>query len=62
MFQAEGKILNLAKTTTSRPTIPWTKVLCSPYNIAFNAAFLLSIAIYMVKKRRAKTTINKEIE
>jgi hypothetical protein len=59
MFQAEGKILNLAETITSRPTIPWTEVLSSHYNIAFNAAFLLSIAIYMVKKRKAKPTINK---
>lgn len=61
MFQAEGKILNLAETT-SKPNIPWTEVLGSPYNVAFNAAFLLSIVIYIVKKRKAETTINKEIE
>lgn len=54
MFQAEGKILNLAETT-SRPTIPWAEVLSSPYNVAFNTSFLLGIAIYIVKKRRTKT-------
>jgi len=61
MFQAEGKILNLAETT-SLQTIPWAEVLSSPYNLAFNTIFLLGIAIYIVKKRKAKTTVNKEIE
>jgi hypothetical protein len=51
MFKAEGNILNLAETI-SRPSIPWTEILSSLYNIIFNASFLLSIAIYMVKKRR----------
>jgi hypothetical protein len=54
MFQAEGKILNLAETS-SRPTIPWAEVLSSPYNVAFNTSFLLGVAIYIVKKRRTKT-------
>jgi hypothetical protein len=60
-FKADGKILNLGQTTP-RPTIQWAEVFSSPYNIAFNATFLLSIAIYIVKKRKAKTTINKKIE
>jgi len=57
-FQANGKIQNLAETAP-RLTIPWTDIMISPYNIAFNAAFLLCIAIYMVKKRNAKTNIKK---
>lgn len=60
MFQAEGRILNLAETT-AQPTISWAEMLSSPYNIVFNAFFLLSIAIYLIKKRKAKTAINKEI-
>jgi len=52
-FQAEGKILNLAEAT-SGPTIPWIEVLVSPYNLAFNAVFLLGIAIYAFKKRKEK--------
>jgi hypothetical protein len=59
MFQAEGKILNLAEIT-SRLTIPWVEVLSSPYNVAFNTSFLLGIAIYIVKKRRTRITINTE--
>jgi hypothetical protein len=60
MFHAEGKILNLAETTSPRPTIPWVEVLSSPYNVAFNTSFLLGIAIYIVKKRRTRITINTE--
>jgi hypothetical protein len=55
MFHAEGRVLNLAETAVSlRPTIPWIEVLTSPYNIAFNAVFLLCIAVYIVKKRNAR--------
>jgi len=60
MFQADGEILNLAETT-SRPTIPWNQVLTSPYNLAFNVIFLLGVAICIVKKRKAKTTINEKV-
>ncbi len=51
VFKADGTIIDLAQETISRPTIPWTGVLSSPYNIAFNATFLLGIAIYVVRKR-----------
>jgi hypothetical protein len=52
MFQAEGKILNLAETTSSPPTIPWIEVLTSPYNIAFNAIFVVGLVFYTIKKER----------
>lgn len=58
MFQADGKILNLE--TTSRPTIPWAQVLTSPYNVAFNAIFLLGIALYAVKRKRTKITTSQK--
>jgi len=61
MFQANGKILNLAETT-SRPAIPWVEVLTSPYNLAFNTIFVLGIVFYTIIKRKAKTTSNKEID
>jgi len=60
MFQADGEILNLAETT-SRPTIPWAQVLTSPYNLTFNTIFVLGIAIYIAKKRKAKTTVNEKV-
>jgi hypothetical protein len=60
MFHAEGKILNLAETTP-RPTIPWVEVLTSPYNLAFNTIFVLGIVFYTITKRKAKTTLKKEI-
>lgn len=52
MFQAKGKIINLAETTSPPPTIPWIEVLVSPYNIAFNAIFVVGLAFYTIKKRR----------
>ena len=60
-FKADGKILNLVQTTSSL-SIPWTEALSSPYNVAFNTIFLLGVAIYFVKKRKAKPTLNEEIE
>jgi hypothetical protein len=57
MFQAEGKILNLAETA-SRPTIPWVEILTSPYNLAFNAIFVLGILFYTIIKRKAKTALD----
>lgn len=58
MFHAEGKILNLAETAALlQRTIPWIEVLTSPYNITFNAAFLLCIALFIVKKRNARSEI-----
>jgi len=48
--------------TTPRPTIPWAEVLSSPYNLAFNTIFLLGVAIYFAKKRKAKPTLSEEIE
>jgi len=60
MFHADGKILNLAETTSPRPTIPWVEVLTSPYNLAFNAIFVLGIVSYVIIKRRTRTTINEK--
>jgi len=60
MFQADGKILNLAETST--PPIPWTEILSSPYNVAFNTIFLLGIATYIAKKRKANATANGKRE
>jgi len=59
MFQAGGKILNLAETST--PPIPWTEILSSPYNVAFNIIFLLGIVLYVAKKRKGKITVNEEM-
>jgi hypothetical protein len=61
-FHAEGKILNLAETTSPRPTIPWVEVLASFYNLTFNAIFVLGIASYVIIKRRTKTTIDERHE
>ena len=44
-FQAEGKIINLAETASTPPTIPWIKVLASPYNVAFNAIFYSRLGV-----------------
>jgi hypothetical protein len=54
MFQAEGKILNLAETTTSRPTISWVEVLFSPFNITFNAIFFSGLVLFVSFKKSAK--------
>jgi len=55
-FQADGKILELDETAF-RPTIPWTQVLMSPYNLAFNTTFILGITLYIVKKRKRSHNI-----
>jgi hypothetical protein len=52
-FEADGKILNLGPTASER-TVPWAEVTSSPYNIAFNATYLLGIIIYIVKKGKAR--------
>ncbi len=50
-FQSTGTVLNLGQETAYKPTISWIEVLRSPYNIALNVVFFLSIAIYVARKR-----------
>ena len=49
-FQAEGNIFNLAPKEL-RSVIPWSEVLTSPYNIAFNTIFLIGVIIYISRKK-----------
>lgn len=53
MFQTEGKIVNLAETTSPQP-IQWINVLTSPYNVAFNAIFVIGLTFYTIKKQKPK--------
>jgi hypothetical protein len=57
-FKVNGKILNLDSIAT--PIIPWSEVLSSSYNLAFNIIFSLSIIFYIFKKRNAKQAITQE--
>nr|MDO8044209.1 hypothetical protein [Candidatus Baldrarchaeota archaeon] len=57
-FQVDGRVLNLE--AKPRPSIPWAKVLSSPYNIGFNILFFSCIAIY-IAKRENQNRMNEEL-
>lgn len=55
-FQASGSITNLGASSLQQ-SIPWSEVLASPYNLTFNALFLIGLMTYVVTtgRRRRRT-------